>query len=97
MNSGRFMATFEPRRRRIFAVSVLQDQRVQCKNMSVGTRHYRREACMWVGDFLREEQTVAGLRVYGIEVRVCEHPRNTKTWEGCQGVWDLVRFEVFAG
>lgn len=65
--------------------------------MLVGTRHYQREACVGVGDLLWEEQTVAGLRVCGIEVRVCEYTRNTKTWEGRQGVWDLVLLEVLAG
>ena len=96
MNNGRLIATFEPRLRLMFAVRVLEQNMV---GRETGHRkgHHRRETCMGVGDFLREEQTVAGLRVYGIEVRVCEHPRNTKTWEGCQGVWDLVRFEVFAG
>lgn len=97
MNNGRLMATFEPRRRRIFAVSVLQDQRAQCKNISAGTRHYRREACVGVGNLFWEEQTVAGLRVGRIKVGVCEYPRNSETWEGRQCVWDLVLVEVLAG
>ena len=60
-------------------------------------RDYQREAGMGVRDFLREEETVAGLCVCRIKVGVCEYSGNTKTWEGCQGVWDLVRFEVLAG
>ena len=97
MKSGRLIATLEPRRRRMFAVSVLERQ----TRVERGTGHreeeHRRETCMGVRDLLREEETVARYRTSGVIVWLRKDARSAQPRVRRHRERHLVGLEVLPG